>query len=489
MSETVRTPALEKAAAREQDEQGGGLLSPNEILERVWHLFISMKFGLFLILLLAIMALVGALVAQAPAGMRSDPQAYAAWLDGVRPKYGGWTALLDTIGAFGVFSSLWFKGVVVLLVTSIVACSVNRAPRLWKQTVHPRTSMGAAFYEHAPYHGEAEVPAESAAAVAEVTRELKARHYRTIVSEDAGVVSVYADRFRWAPFGTVIAHLSIVVVLAGVVIGSQFGYRDEGFAVPVGSTVPVANGSGISVEAISFSDSYDVNTGAPSDYASDVAIWKDGQRVAQQTIRVNEPLRYGDLTFYQSFFGPAAVLKVATPDGKVVHDAGVALAFSSNSDSRRVGQLVLPDQGLTVLVVGAASGVDDPDIRPGQMQVEVYNTADTSAPIGMQVVDQGKPVRIGGLDYTFERERQYTGLIVASDPGTIFVWLGCLLLVGGMFLVFFFPNRRIWARIARGTTDTTIQVGAIARHDASFEADFKKLISDAQHALGGRAAS
>ena len=35
MSETVRTPALEKAAAREQDEQGGGLLSPNEILERV----------------------------------------------------------------------------------------------------------------------------------------------------------------------------------------------------------------------------------------------------------------------------------------------------------------------------------------------------------------------------------------------------------------------------------------------------------------------
>jgi len=119
----------------------------------------------------------------------------------------------------------------------------------------------------------------------------------------------------------------------------------------------------------------------------------------------------------------------------------------------------------------------------------VYNTADASAPIGMQVVDQGKPVRIGGLDYTFERERQYTGLIVASDPGTIFVWLGCLLLVGGMFLVFFFPNRRIWARVARGTTDTTIQVGAIARHDASFEADFKKLISDAQHALGGRAAS
>jgi cytochrome c biogenesis protein len=303
------------------------------------------------------------------------------------------------------------------------------------------------------------------------------------------VVSVYADRFRWAPFGTVIAHLSIVVVLAGVVIGSQFGYRDEGFTVPVGSTVPVANGSGISVEAISFSDSYDTNTGAPSDYASEVAIWKDGKRVAQQTIRVNEPLRYGDLTFYQSFFGPAAVMKITTPDGSVVSDSGVALAFSSKDDSRRVGQLVLPDQGLTVLVVGAASGVDDPDIRPGQMRIEVYDTTDTSAPLGMQVVDQGETVRIGGLDYTFERERQYTGLIVASDPGTMVVWLGALLLIGGMFLVFFFPDRRIWARVARGTTDTTIQLGAIARHDASFAADFEKIICDTRHALGGRAAS
>ena len=489
MSDTMRSPALERSAGREHEVQGGGLLSPGEILERVWHLFISMKFGLFLILLLAIMALVGALIVQAPAGMASDPETYAVWLDGVRPKYGGWTGLLDTIGAFGVFSSLWFKGVVVLLVTSVVACSVNRAPRLWKQTVHPRTSMGPAFYDHAPYHGDAEVPAESDAAVAELTKELKARHYRTIVTEDAGAVSVYADRFRWAPFGTVIAHLSIVVVLAGVVIGSQFGYRDEAFTVPVGSTVPVANGGGISVEAISFSDSYDTTTGAPSDYASDVAIWKDGQRVAQQTIRVNEPLRYGDLTFYQSFFGPAAVLRVATPDGTVLSDSGVALAWGSQNDNRRVGQLDLPDQGLTVLVVGAASGADDPQIRPGQTQIEVYKAADTSTPVGIQVVDQGKPVRIGGLDYTFERERQYTGLIVASDPGTIFVWLGAALLVGGMFLVFFFPNRRIWARVARGTADTTIRVGAIARHDASFAADFKKLVDDTQRALGGRAAS
>jgi cytochrome c biogenesis protein len=489
MSDSVKTRSLEAPAVREQDDQGGGLLSPTEILERVWNLFISMKFGLFLILLLAIMALVGALVVQAPDGMTSDPQAYAAWLEGVRPRYGGWTGLLDTIGAFGVFNSIWFKGVAVLLVTSVVACSINRAPRLWKQTVHPRTSMSPAFYANAPYHGDADVPAEPAAAVTEVTKELKSRRFRTIVTEDAGVTSIYADRFRWAPFGTVVAHLSIVVILLGVVVGSQFGFRDEGFTVAVGSRVEVPNGSGIQVEAVSFSDQYDVNTGAPSDYASELIVWKDGQQVAQQTVRVNEPLHYGDLTFYQSFFGPAAQLKVAKADGTVVSDEGIALAFSTDDGDRRVGQLDLPDQGLTVLVVGAASGVDDPLIRPGQMQVEVYNAADTSTPVGIQLVDQGKPVTIGDLTYTFVRERQYTGLIAASDPGTPLVWLGAALLVGGMFLVFFFPNRRIWARISPAAAGTSIRVGAITRHDAAFGTDFEKLVSDTRTALGGPAAS
>ena len=79
---------------------------------------------------------------------------------------------------------------------------------------------------------------------------------------------------------------------------------------------------------------------------------------------------------------------------------------------------------------------------------------------------QGQPVDMAGLEVTFVRERQFTGLIVARDPGALFVWLGALLLVGGIALVFFFPSRRAWALIRRrpdGTTD--VHVGAVVRHD------------------------
>ena len=147
MSQTVRTPALPRASGEPVDDLDGSLaISSSEVLEHLWRFFISMRTGLVLILALALLALIGTLLVQAPSGLQSDPQAYTAWLDSLRPKYGGWTGVLDSLGLFSIFGSVWFKGIVVLLTTSILACSVNRAPHLWKQAVHPRTNMSETFF-------------------------------------------------------------------------------------------------------------------------------------------------------------------------------------------------------------------------------------------------------------------------------------------------------------------------------------------------------
>lgn len=470
------------------DLDGGIAISPSYLLERVWHFFISMKTGLVLILALAVLALIGTLVVQAPAGLQGDSQAYAAWLDSVRPKYGGWTNVFDALGFFAIFGSIWFKGTVALLMTSIVACSANRAPHLWKQATHPRLDKTEGFFEHAPLHATLAGPEDADAALGEVVAAFRGHHYRTVVERDGDDIRVYADRFRWAPFGTVIAHLSLVVVLIGVVVGTSWGFRDSEFAVPIGSTMDVGFGTGLAVEAASFSDSYNTENGAPSDYASDLVLYHDGARVAAQTIRVNQPLRYGDVSFYQSFFGPAAQMRVEDASGGVVLDQGVPLLWGSNDGTERVGQFSLVDQGLTVYVVGVASGQVSPDIKAGQMQLEVYQSGE-STPIDIQVVDQGKPVTIAGLDFTFARERQFTGLIVARDPGVTFVWAGAILLVLGVCLVFFFPNRRAWALIRRRAGGSTVQVGAIVRHDVTFETDFQKFVDGLRLALDGRRAS
>ena len=131
---------------------------------------------------------------------------------------------------------------------------------------------------------------------------------------------------------------------------------------------------------------------------------------------------------------------------------------------------------MTAYVVAPASGEVDPAIRPGQVQFEVYETATMADPVAVQTLSQGQAADVAGLDVTFVREHQYTGLIVARDPGAPFIWLGCFLLIAGTAVVFFFPSRRVWALVRPDRAGTsTVQVAAIVRHDVGFGAEFERM--------------
>lgn len=481
MNETVRARPLPAGDALDELNQGDLTVGVGDVFERLWHLFISMRTGLALMLGLALFTLIGTVVIQAPVGLQSDAAAYDAWLDSVRPKYGGWTGAFDMLGLFNIFSSFWFRGTILLLATSIMACSVNRAPRLWKQAVHPRPVVSAEFFAHARMSETIVATGTPEEARAILEAHLAGQRYRTIVTEVDGGLAIYADRFRWAPFGTVIAHLSLIFILGGAMFGAT-GFRDANFAIAVGSTLPVGNGTNLSIKAMSFTDAY-YDNGSPSDYASSLIVYDRGVQVSEKTIRVNDPLRVGDVTLYQSFFGPAADLVVRDTSGKVLYEQGVPLQWASSDDTKAIGQFQLPGQDLTVYVIGAASGQVDPNIRAGQIQLEVYQGANTETPAGLQVVDQGVPATLAGLEFTFVRERQYTGLIVARDPGAPIVWLGALLLLFGVAFVFFFPYGRLWVRIAGGRSAVTVSLAAVSAHDAGYSSAFGRLVDDVRDAL------
>jgi len=484
MTQISRQAAIDPAADTPADMAGEGSFAVSDALEWLWGLFTSMRMALALMLGLALMALIGALVIQAPPGLAADPDAYNAWLVTLKPRYGGFTTVFDKLGFFAVFQSIWFRLLAVALTTSILACSAKRFPGLWKAAVHPRTKMSHSFYESAPFGTtiEAQAPAEQAL---ETTRRVFRSHrFRTVVDhsdEVAGEHHLYVDQHRWSPFGTVIAHLSVVVILIGAMVGTMLGYRNEQLAVPVGSTVAVGGDTNLSVMARSFSDSYYEN-GAPSDYASTIALYRDGQEVAAKTIRVNDPLSFDGTTFYQSFFGPAAVMHVTDAAGSELFSGGVPLLWSSDDSTRRIGQLDLSDAGIIAYVVGAASGRIDTSIRPGEMQLEVYRVGEDQ-PFAIEIVAQGQPLAIGDLSYTFQREQQYTGLIVNRDPGEMIVWLGALALVFGLFLVFMFPNRRIWIAVKQRPGGGEVSLGATARHDAAFAPEFNRLTEQVRQAL------
>lgn len=448
------------------------------VFEQLWNFLISMRTGLFAILILGVLTLIGTLVMQASPEAVADPEIFRQWYEsGPRQKYGGWAPVLEALGMFNVFGTWYFRALFAFLAVSILACSANRAPRLWRTATRPRVVMSDAFYGHAPLRAALDLPLDADAAAQRVRAGMRRKHLRVVEGGKPGDVSLYGDRFRWGPFGTVVAHLSFVVILAGFVVSASLGFRDEQFIAPIDVMTEVGHGTGLAVKAHSFHDDY-YEDGSPKDYVSDIELFYEGRSIARQDIRVNQPLIHDDIWFHQSFFGVGADITV-TDGGSEVFDQTVALGWRSSDGTKAIGQFALPGKGITVYVVQAASGQVLADLPAGAIALEVSREGQ-STPV-VQVLDPGESVEIEGMTWTFERNRQYTGITIKRDPGSNVVWLGTILLILVSTLVFFLPHRRVWARIRpNGDGTSRVLLGASMKRDPGMEPAFEELLHHIQ---------
>jgi cytochrome c biogenesis protein len=482
MTHEVQSRPLPPAGAPTAAAAGPTLMDRvDRALEGLWHFLSSMRVAMVLMLAIAALGVVGSLVIQAPPGVVDDPAAKADWLNGIRPRFGGWTGVMDTLQLFQIFNSLVFRILVASLTISLIACSVHRIPGMVRTATKPRVDVGPAFFEHAPQH-EAIVARQSAAETQAVVEDvLKARHYRTLAMED-GVVHVYADRHRWLSFSGLIAHLAIVAVLAGAIIGGAFGYRDSNFTIAEGSTREAGAEAGLSLKLVDFADSYDTTTGAPIDYVSKVIVYKDGQEIDRHDIRVNDPYRYGGTTFYQSSFGSAAVMTIKDASGKTLASEGIPYEWQITAQKRPLAIYPIRETDQVVWILGTTGG-DDAKVKPGQVEVQVYKSGETT-PLADTVIDQKTATAVGGLTMTFDRESQYTRLSVARDPGVLLVWLGALLLFGGFAIRFLLPHKRLWGRIVpRANGGAVISIATLSHKDVAQGTEFENIVTDIRSAL------
>ena len=453
---TPREPAV-------PPRHGGHDLGVLDLLRRLYQLFHNKRFGLLLILAMAVLTLVGVLFPQAPGGVLDDPAVRDAWLDTLRPRYRGWTDILATLGVFAVFGSIGFKAVTILLALSIIACTTHRLPQLRAQAMRPHVHVRDRFFDHARVNATGVVGLDRAEASAQLKTELHKLRFRTLA--DADGTPLYADRNRFAPFGTVVAHVAFVVILAGVFVTTTFGFRADDLSVPVGSRIEVGRGTGLAVEARSFTDSYNPD-GSPSDYVSDVVLYAGGRPVAEQLVRVNAPLRWDGWSLNQASFGIAADLRVTDAAGAVLFDQALPLQYQLEG-RYAYGKAEVPGTGLLVYLITPASGQVVPDIPAGKAQVEVYRGG-TDTPVFTTVMTPGEPVQGVDLTWTFERERQYTGLMLSRDPGAPIVWTGCALLAIGTCWTMFLRHQRLWIRLEPIADGTRVTLASPDRLDSVF---------------------
>ena len=479
MASGVRTGRVD-AAVGTPSKRG----SLDAIIDAGWNALTSVRLAIFLILALAAGAFVGAAIMQAPPPALADPQQYDLWLVEARQKYGAWTGPFDGLQFFQVFSSFWFRALVVLLSGNILVCTADRTPRLLALVRRvPATRVADGMFEKAPLHSRVEFEADRRTeAEAALLATLKRHRFKIRTERTDGAVHVFAEKNKFARLGTLVHHAGLIVVLLGAIWGGRGGFRESQFIIAEGDTRPVGHETGLSIRLDSFIDEYYTGGGGvPKDYRSNVVVLEDGAEVASGTVRVNEPLIHDGVRVHQAFYGPAINMRVSDAASGREFIAG-PIPLSWRTQERPAGSFVIPEANIEVFLIGTASAFIDEVIPAGEVRLEAYALGGES-PLAIENLTQGTPKTIGGLDFLFERESRFTGLQVVKDPGLPLVWFGSAIVVLGTAVVLNFPHRRLWGRLVADPSGRgRVMLAAPKERGLPFDYEFKQMAE----ALGQR---
>ena len=84
---------------------------------------------------------------------------------------------------------------------------------------------------------------------------------------------------------------------------------------------------------------------------------------------------------------------------------------------------------------------------------------------------ENDPTVVGGYEYTFEGQREFTGIAVKRDSGAWFIWIATAMLLIGLAVTFYVPRRRLWLKITGASTS----IAALAEKSGGFEKDMRLL--------------
>jgi cytochrome c biogenesis protein len=472
----VATPAAIRPATA-----SGTPTNPFALLGRaLWRLATSVDVAVAQIIFLSILAAIGMTLQQLPDFAYRSPGDYAIAIENIHIRYDpvlgpGLVNVLERLGAFGIFKSAIFGIGLLVLVTSIVICTLDRTPKLWRDVSAVRIVQPEPFFDPRLPDRAAMTGVDVATVGAALRR--RGLHVREGTAPD-GTRHLYGDRHRYTKLATLLTHLGLVLFLVAAAVTSRFG-DEQGLVVPEGESLTVQN---IGTPDLLLVKNLDFvapgfETGQPTDFTTDLAVFQNGAEVARKTIRVNDPLSIGGYTFHQNGFGPAPHLVLRDTAGAPLWDAKVPMTGAAGGTPYETMAVPGRDLGLQLLL-----GRDD--VGEGFLIVLPYRIVGTN-PDGSDQVQDFDPVRLQrgdvkvsdelGLSIALPDFGEYTLLIAKRDPGQGIVWAAFLCLIAGISITFYRPRRRVWARLTRDG-----RLGLVFRADryVDVEREFGALLDD-----------
>ena len=209
--------------------------------------------------------------------------------------------------------------------------------------------------------------------------------------------------------------------------------------------------------------------GSFADFSTDLSVYRDGEELARQEIRVNAPLSVAGFVFHQNTFGPTAELTIHDETGDLVWDGPLLL------DDELLGQpqgfMTIPGApvGLVAVLSQGSDGVPRlvmQGVGPADQETGQNGTLFLATiPVGVTTDSEVT----AGHRITWDGTGAWTGMVVKNDPGQPVIWTAFALLIVGLVLTFYFPRRRAWARITFGSVEMAFVADRYVDADAEFE--------------------
>jgi cytochrome c biogenesis protein len=430
---------------------------------------------------LGIFGVIGIVIRQLPDFAFRTTSDYSDQMALIHERYDGllgpgFVSLLERLQVFQVFTSWWFSGSLVLLLISIVACTINRTPRLWHQTVDIRVFQPEPFFDPTL----PDRAALSGVAEPDVRAVLRRHHFRLRTAEVDGNQYLYGDRHKYTKLATLLTHFGLITFLVAAAVTSRFGFSAP-IVIATGETStvqPIGTPNLFVVKNLGFS-APKLPDGTFADFSTDLAVYQNGTEIARKTIHVNDPLEIDGYTFHQNGFGPAPIIEMRDETGALLWSGAVSM--TEQAQGKPYATMGVPGRsniGLEMYL--DTSPIDgSPALIVVPYRIVGTNADGTPAVQGLyeMAITQGQTGVSPDVDFTVTLKSidDYSLLIARQDPGQGLVWLAFGSLILGLLITFYLPRRRVWVRIA--PNGELRLVGRFDRY-VDFEHEFGRLLDD-----------
>lgn len=463
------------------------------IINRILDFLSSVRFGVFLLVILVALSMVGMLIVQQ--NVNGFDAFFAAMTPAEKLVYGA-------LGFFDIYHTWYYNGLLLVLSLNIVLASIDRFPTAWAYISKPKTEATKAWLLHQKQNATVKLAEQNS--TDKIVEIFKKYGFSAKITEKNGRTHIFGEKGRYNRLGAYIVHVTLLLLFMGHFVALQTGFdadvrlipgqvtnsieliefnldKQERFAAQLPFTITCTD---IEQKLIDPKGSIEINN--TLDWRTQIKIDDPQYGTTIADVSLNKPFSYRGYRFFQASaitIGAARKMTIElTPD-----NGGEPIKVNLARDGETAlpnGDKIKYEQFWSDFVVGQPESSTNDYKNPAvKLKLIQANGQSSDAYAFFNKLPDNVPIAKGVGGYKlrlvdFEKVPSAHVLSIKYDPynGHFIAWyLGGVGLMFALVFVFFISHQRIWALI---DGENVTLGGNTNRNDLAFNDKFTKLVND-----------